>query len=73
LDISNCFGQTVVLHAKKKACAQIDTFDFCGPTSRTQKPKEPIFLSLLERINKETNEMYIEKWDIWKFWAILVE
>ena len=73
-----CVYKQVVQHAKK-ANAQIGTFGFCLPTlalslskgAKRKKPKEPIFLPTLGQTNKETNEMYIEKRDKRKIWAIL--
>ncbi len=57
-------------HAEK-ANAQIGTFGFCRPTSQTQKTKRAYFLPALGQTNNETNDMYIEKRDKWKIWAIL--
>ena len=56
-------AETVWQHAGKSQRANRHIWFFADPHPNAKKPKEPIFLPSLERTNKETNEMYIEKRD----------
>lgn len=59
----------VVQHAEK-AKGEIGTFGFCRPKSQMQKTKRTYFLPTFGQTNNETNDIYIEKRDKPKFWAI---